>query len=144
MLIHSSGLGSFFDNKQFQLGDDSRLYIKINDYKPLVITEKLAFKPGTSQLYSNAGYLLLGAIIEKVSGQDYFDYVKQHIFKPAGMANSDFYEMVVPTPNLAIGYAPYQINGITQWRNNLYSNVLKGSPAGRGFSTAEDLFKFAI
>jgi len=144
LLIHSSGLGSFFDNKQFQLGDSSRLYIELNDYKPLMQTEKLAFKPGTSQLYSNTGYLLLGAIIEKVSGQNYFEYVKQHIFKPAGMINSGYYEMDVPTTNLAIGYAPYQVEGKTQWRNNLYTNVLKGSPAGGGYSTAEDMFKFAL
>ena len=144
LLIHSSGLGSFFDNKQFQLGDSSRLYIGINDYKPLMQTEKLAFKPGTSQLYSNTGYLLLGAIIEKVSGQNYFEYVKQHIFKPAGMTNSDYFEMDVPTSNLAIGYIPYQVEGKIQWRNNLYTNVLKGSPAGGGFSTAEDMLKFAI
>ena len=144
LLIHSSGLGSFFDNKQFQLGNSSRFYIGINDYKPLMQTEKLAFKPGTSQLYSNTGYLLLGAIIEKVSGQNYFEYVKQHIFKPAGMINSDYYEMDVPTPNLAIGYAPYQVDGKTEWRNNLYTNVLKGGPAGGGFSTAEDMFKFAV
>jgi CubicO group peptidase (beta-lactamase class C family) len=144
LLIHSSGLGSFFDNKQFQLGDSSRFYIEINDYKPLMQTEKLAFKPGSSQLYSNTGYLLLGAIIEKVSGQNYFEYVKQHIFKPAGMMNSDYYEMDIPTSNLAIGYAPYQVNGKTLWRNNLYTNVLKGSPAGGGFSTAKDMFKFAV
>ena len=144
LLIHSSGLGSFFDNKQFQLGNSSRFYIGINDYKPLMQTEKLAFKPGTSQLYSNTGYLLLGAIIEKVSGQNYFEYVKQHIFKPAGMINSDYYEMDVPTPDLAIGYAPYQVDGKTEWRNNLYTNVLKGGPAGGGFSTAEDMFKFAV
>lgn len=144
LLTHSSGLGSFFDNKQFQLGDSSRLYVEINDYNPLMQTEKLAFKPGTSQLYSNTGYLLLGAIIEKVSSQNYFEYVKQHIFKPAGMINSDYYEMDVPTTNLAIGYAPYQVKGKTQWRNNLYTNVLKGSPAGGGYSTAEDMFKFAL
>jgi CubicO group peptidase (beta-lactamase class C family) len=143
LLIHASGLGSFFDNKEFQLGDDSRLYIKIKDYKPLVKTESVAFKPGTSQLYSNTAYLLLGAIIEKVSGEDYFDYVKQHIFKPAGMTQSDFYEMDIPTPNLALGYAPYSVNDKTQWRNNLFSNVLKGSPAGGAFSTTDDLYKFA-
>lgn len=144
LLVHSSGLGSFFDNKQFQMGDSSRLYIKINDYKPLMQTEKLAFKPGTNQLYSNTGYLLLGAIIEKVSGQNYFDYVEQHIFKPAGMTHTDYSEMDAPISNRAIGYAPRQVDGKTQWRNNLYTNVLKGSPAGGGFSTAEDMFKFAV
>lgn len=144
LLTHSSGLADFFENKNFQGGDNTRQYINVIDYKPLLKTEKLIFQPGTSQGYSNTGYLLLGAIIEKISGQNYFEYVKEHIFKPANMINSDFYEMDVPTPNLALGYFSDLVNGKTRWRNNLFNNVLKGSPAGGAFSTAEDMYKFAI
>ena len=142
LLIHTSGLGNFFDNEKFKLGDDSGLYIAIEDYKPLVKEEKLAFTPGTSQLYSNTGYLLLGAIIEKISGKSYFDYIQEHIFDPANMMNSGYYEMDDPVPNLAIGFNRTFKDGKPIWKNNLFENVFKGSPAGGGFSTAGDMLNF--
>jgi CubicO group peptidase (beta-lactamase class C family) len=142
LLIHSSGLGSFFDDKDFQEKGGSGLYIAVKDYQPLVLKEKPRFKPGTSQLYSSTGYLLLGAIIEKVSGQTYFDYVQEHIFTPAGMTNSGFFQMDDSVSNLAIGFGREKIDGKISWKNNLFSNVLKGSPAGGGFSTVGDMFRF--
>jgi CubicO group peptidase (beta-lactamase class C family) len=96
--------------------------------------------------YSNAGFMLLGAIIEKVSGQDYFSYVREHIYKPAGMNDTDAYELDRDTPNLAIGYTNENEEGrfIPGPRaNNLFRHVVKGGPAGGGFSTAPDLLKFA-
>jgi CubicO group peptidase (beta-lactamase class C family) len=86
---------------------------------------------------------LLGVIIEKVTGEDYFDYIRKAIYEPAGMTNSDCYEMDYPVENLAIGYSrdpksPYH------WQNNLYKHVIKGGPAGGGFSTVKDLHKFAL
>lgn len=142
LLTHSSGLGSFFNNKEFQLGDASRLYIDLKDYQPLVLKENPQFQPGTSQLYSNTAYLLLGAIIEAVSGQSYFDFIQNNIFNPAKMKDSGFFEMDDSISNLAIGYGREKINGKITWKNNLFSNVIKGSPAGGGFSTVNDMFRF--
>jgi len=51
---------------------------------------KLAFAPGTSAAYTNLGYILLGAIVEKVTGQTYEDYVRQHVLAPLHMAHTDF------------------------------------------------------
>jgi len=48
--------------------------------------------------------MVLGGVIEHVSGEDYFDYVRRHVYAPAGMKNTDAYEMDHDTPNLAIGY----------------------------------------
>jgi D-alanyl-D-alanine carboxypeptidase len=62
---------------------------------------------------------------------------------PLGI-NSDYSEMDAPIPNRATGYAPHQVDEKIQWKNNLYTNVLKGSPADGGFSTVEDMFKFAV
>ena len=67
LLTHTSGLGSYFNKSFF---DSSRLlYRELNDYKPLLKNEKLAFEPGTRFGYSNTGMLLAGAILEQASGQ---------------------------------------------------------------------------
>ena len=91
--------------------------------------------------------MVLGAVVAKVSGEDYFDYVRKHIYKPAGMVNTDAYEMDRDTPNLAIGYTEGHMAGPGQPegpRNNLFMHVVKGGPAGGGFSTVEDLTRFAL
>jgi len=116
----------------------------IDDYKDLVKDEELAFEPGTQWHYSNTGMLLLGAIIEKVTRKSYFDYVRENIFEAAGMINTDSYEMDRPVPNLAIGYIKEYTDKGIQWKNNLYLHVIKGGPAGGGFSTVEDLLKFDV
>lgn len=141
LLTHSSGLGSYF-NRTYMETSKNR-YRALDDYKPLIIGEKLQFESGTDSSYSNTGMFMLGVVIEKVSGQDYFSYIRDHIYVPAGMIHSDSYEMDQPVPNLAIGYAPNPDNE-TGWINNLYTHVLKGGPAGGGFSTVEDLHRFSL
>ena len=58
--------------------------------------DELAFEPGSRWSYSNTGMLLLGVVIESATGQDYFDYVREHVYAPAGMERSDCYEMDQP------------------------------------------------
>lgn len=141
LLTHTSGLGSFFNDTYSKT---SRLRLReIDDWKPLVKDDKPEFEPGTRWSYSNTGMFLLGVIIEKASGMGYYDYIREHISKPAGMINSDCYEMDRPVPNLAIGYyKKYTDNGF-DWYNNIFLHTVKGGPAGGGFSTVEDLFRFA-
>lgn len=140
LLTHTSGLGSYFN--ETYMASSRMLFRAVDDYKPLVQGDTLAFEPGTRWSYSNTGMLLLGVVIEKASGQDYFDYVREHVCAPAGMEDTDCYEMDQPVENLAIGYErdPTSAQG---WRNNLYQHVLRGGPAGGGFSTAPDLVRFA-
>src|SRR5262249_18222272 len=91
--------------------------------------------------YSNYGYMVLGALIEKASGQDYYDYIREHIFKPAGMIHSDFYELDADPPNLATGY----MDGPNRTRrSNIFYLGVRGGPAGGAYSTVEDLLKFDI
>lgn len=136
LLTHTSGLGSYFNDK---FSESSRLLFRdLDDYKPLIKDEKLAFEPGTGWRYSNTGMFLLGVVIEKVTGQSYFDYVRKNIYEPAGMKNSGCFEMDKPVPNLAIGYSR-EGDG---WTNNIYKHVVRGGPAGGGFSTVGDLLKF--
>jgi len=141
LLSHSSGLGSYF-NDAFDRSSRA-LFRRLDDYKPLIKDEKSAFTPGSRFQYSNTGMFLLGVVIEKVTGQDYFEHIRRVIYEPAGMKSSDCYEMDTPVENLAIGYSP-DPKSPSGWRNNLYKHVIKGGPAGGGFSTVLDLHRFAM
>lgn len=140
LLSHTSGLGSYF-NEDFW-NSSRALYRSIDDFKPLVQGESLAFEPGERFGYSNTGMLLLGVIIQKVTQQDYFEYVKHTIFQPVRMLHTDAYEMDQPVEDLAMGYE--RSDNSYGWTNNLYKHVIKGGPAGGGFSTVRDLHKFAM
>jgi CubicO group peptidase (beta-lactamase class C family) len=140
LLTHTSGLGSYF-NETFDRSS-RLLFRKVEDYKPLVIGDSLAFEPGTKYSYSNTGMLLLGAIVEKASGEDYFDYVRAHVTGPAGMKNTDCYELDLVNENLAVGYEKEQGPKGVVYRNNVFQHVLRGGPAGGGYTTVEDLLAF--
>jgi CubicO group peptidase (beta-lactamase class C family) len=142
LLCHTAGLGSYFNSK-FMESSRAR-FRTVNDFMELAKDEKLAFEPGTSWRYSNTGMLVLGAVIEKASGQSYYDYIRENIYKPAGMINSDCYDLDKVNPNLAVGYEKdYTDNGI-RFRNNIFSHVIRGGPAGGGYSTVEDLMRFDV
>jgi CubicO group peptidase (beta-lactamase class C family) len=87
--------------------------------------------------------LVLGKVIESASGMDYHDYVRERIAKPAGMTNTDAYELDRVNRNLAVGYDPVRGPG-RQYRNNIFMHVIRGGPAGGGYSTVEDLTRFAV
>jgi len=140
LLTHTSGMGDFF-TEEYEKSSKERLRA-VKDYFPLFVNEPLKFEPGQKWEYSNSVFMLLGAIIEKVSGQSYFDYVRENLYEPAAMTTTDCYEMDQNTPNLAIGYTRERPS--RPWKNNLYLHVVKGGPAGGGFSTVEDLLKFDI
>jgi CubicO group peptidase (beta-lactamase class C family) len=141
LLTHTSGLGSYFNREFF--GASRARFRTVDEFLELAKGEKMAFEPGTKSQYSNTGFLVLGKIIEKASGQNYFDYVRENIYKKAGMTNSDSYDLDNVNPNLAVGYEKeYTEQGIV-FRNNVFQHVIKGGPAGGGYSTIGDLLKFA-
>jgi CubicO group peptidase (beta-lactamase class C family) len=143
LLSMRSGIGDFFGPK-FDATPKNKLRT-IKDFLPLFAGDPLAFEPGSKREYSNGGYIVLGAIIEKASGQDYYEYVREHIFNPAGMQNTDWYEADLPVQNLASGYTREAMDGRAGGArvNNIYTRPAKGSPAGGGYSTADDLLKLA-
>ena len=142
ILTHTAGLGGYFSQK-FQEASRDR-FRTVDDMMKLAKEEKILFEPGSRWQYSNTGFLVLGAVIEKVSGQSYYDFVRENIYKPAGMTNSDCYELDRVNTNLAVGYEKeYTDNGI-EFRNNIFMHVLRGGPQGGGYSTVEDLLKFDV
>ena len=145
LLDMSSGIGDFFGEK-FDATPKNRLR-RNADFLPLFAAEPLAFESGSKRQYSNGGYVVLGAIVEKVSGEDYHEYVRRHLFAPAGMASTDSFEADVVVANLAEGYThrwePGAEVGDGPRRRNIYSRPARGSAAGGGYSTAEDLLRFA-
>ena len=143
LLDMSSGIGDIFNEKYRSTPKDR---IRTNeDYLLLFAGEPLAFEPGTRQQYSNGGYIVLGAIIEKVSGQNYYDYVREHIFKPTGMEQTDYFQADDIVPNCASGYTRQAEGGAKDapLRNNFYTRPARGSSAGGGYSTIDDMLKFA-
>lgn len=139
LLTHTSGMNSFWEEYD-KLAKEK--FKTVSDYLPLFVNKKLAFAPGSDFLYSNSGYMVLGLIIEKMSGQNYFDYVKEYIYKPSKMINTDAYELDNAIPNLATGYT-MSLEEPGQWKNNIFVNLAKGTPAGGGYSTVDDLLSFA-
>jgi len=129
-----SGISDFF-GREFEATPKDRIR-KLVDYLPFFASKPLAFEPGAAEAYSNGGYLTLGLIIEKMSGQTYYDYVRDHIFQPAGMTDTDAFELDAVVSNLAVGY-------VRKTRSNIYSLPARGSSAGGGYSTAPDLLKYA-
>lgn len=140
LLTHTAGLGGYFSQKFFE--SSRALFRNVDDMMKLAKEEKILFEPGSRWQYSNTGFLVLGAVVEKASGQSYYDYVRENIYRPAGMINSDCYELDRVNQNLAIGYQKEFTDEGVQFRNNIFSHVLRGGPQGGGYSTVEDLLKF--
>lgn len=141
LLSHTSGITNPSTDSDDKLVATLRQRFRtVKEYLPTTPTDTLKFEPGAQLEYSNYGYMLLGAIIESVSGQDYYDYIREHIYKPAGMNHSDSYELDTDPPNLATGYmdAPGGMR-----RSNIFFMPIKGIPSGLGYATAEDMVRFA-
>jgi CubicO group peptidase (beta-lactamase class C family) len=139
LLTHTSGMASFWEEHD-KLAKEK--FKTVADYLPLFVNQKLLFTPGTDFQYSNSGFMVLGLLIEKITSKNYFDFVKENIYKPTKMINTDAYELDEAISNLATGYT-MSLEKPGQWKNNIFSNPTKGTPAGGGYSTAEDLLKFA-
>lgn len=136
----TSGIGDFFGDKFVAMKKDKLR--KNSDFIPLFAGEPLAFEPGTKNQYSNGGYILLGAIIEQVSGMSYYEYVRENIFKPAGMTDTESFESDNMPENTASGYTTR--NAKNERLNNFETRPFRGSAAGGGYSNAPDLLKFSL
>ena len=139
LLTHTGGTGDIF-GPEF---DQHRLSLREHqDYIQLYGSRGLTHEPGSRFEYSNYGYLLLGALIEKVSGRSYYDVVRDNIFRPAGMTSTDSLPESEDVPDRAVGYTrPTPPSGA--WVRNDDTLPWRGTAAGGGYSTVGDLLRFA-
>jgi len=136
LLSHTGGTGNIF-GPEFTA---RRTSLKTHaDYLQLYGARAPEFEPGTKAVYSNYGMVLLGALIEKVSGVSYYDYVREHIFRPGGMEDTDSVPEDQYVPNRAAGYT-WQGDG---WTPSTDTLPYRGTAAGGGYSTVRDLLRFA-
>lgn len=131
LLTHTGGTGGL---SGVELKEDlgPKEYVKRHQDR------ELEFAPGAHWKYSNFGFILLGAVIEEVSGENYHDYIQKHVFENAEMTHSDFHLKTDESSNTATGYIRKR-DGL---KNNVDKLPMRGSAAGGGYSSAEDLDHF--
>ncbi|MEZ5427635.1 MAG: serine hydrolase [Pyrinomonadaceae bacterium] len=134
LVSHTSGIKDFTS-----LPDSEKK--KSENISPLQIIDwfkdkPLDFKPGERFSYSNSGYILLGYVIEKLSGQSYKDFIAENIFQPAGMKNSGYDSHAEIIKNRASGYSLHGENVV----NADYVDMQVPFAAGALYSTTEDLY----
>ncbi|MCL6266334.1 serine hydrolase domain-containing protein [Flagellimonas myxillae] len=151
LLEMKSGLGSYWDSERF-LAAYATLK-DMEDYVPIIAEYQLNSKPGTQRAYSNSSYELLGVLVQRVIGQNYYDYVRENVYHKAGMKDTDAFERDMEVPNRAHGYSKYKNGepmgpGTDEKKNKpfIYNvndrSPVKGTAAGGGYSTLDDLRKF--
>lgn len=136
LLSHTGGTGDIF-GPEFEA---HRLELQtLHDYVKLYGARGLRFEPGADWEYSNYGFLLLGVLIEKVSGQSYYDFVADNIYKVAGMTLSGSEPESIRVPHRSKGYMQNRFEVLS----NEPTLPWRGTSAGGGYTTAADLMKFA-
>ena len=139
LLSHTGGTGEILVPGQPEFLQH-RLTLKTHtDYVAMFGTRAPLFEPGTQYRYSNYGMVLLGAIIERVSGQSYGDYLRTKVFTPAGMLSTGSLPEADEVPHRATGYTRRN----DAWVPNTDTLSWSGTAAGGGYSTAGDFFRFA-
>jgi CubicO group peptidase (beta-lactamase class C family) len=138
LLTHTGGTGDIFGPEFTTHRKELRT---LNDYVTLYGKRGPQFEPGSRWRYSNYGMLLLGVVIERVTGQSYYDYVQDHIYNPAGMTLSGSLPEDQVVPGRSIGYM--RSPGSGGWVPNTDTLPYRGTSAGGGYSTVGDLLRFA-
>jgi CubicO group peptidase (beta-lactamase class C family) len=136
LLTHTGGTGDIFGPAFTK----NRLALREHsDYVKLYGSRALTHEPGAQHRYSNYGYILLGVVIERVSGMSYYDYVRARVFQPAGMKSTDSLPETENVLNRSMGY----MRRNAAWVSNADTLPWRGTAAGGGYSTVDDLFRFA-
>ncbi|GAB3401430.1 serine hydrolase domain-containing protein [Flindersiella endophytica] len=144
LLTHTSGLGDYHQMDGFF--ETARTWKSVdeawNGVLSYVRKEKPTFPPGSGSKYSNSGYVILGAIVAALSGQSYYDYIHEHIFKPAGMKTAAFCTNPQWRTDPMIAH-PYTTTPSGEREEALDRHLYVGMPAGGSFSSTRDMARFA-
>ena len=146
LLTHTSGIGDYAEEDEAlphhvadygSLWRDRPMYRmeRPDDFLPLYADLTPISAPGSAFHYCNGGYVLLGAVLEQVTGQQFVDVVTDRVFGPAGMEETGYFRLDDAVPDLAVGYLP-------SGRSNIYSTPVIGGGDGGAFATARDLDRF--
>lgn len=144
LLTHTSGIPDYFDEEVMdnfeELWVENPMYRirSLKDFLPLFQDKSMKFKVGERFHYNNAGYILLGLIIEQASQLNFAEYIQANIFKRAGMEESGYFEFDALPLNTAQGYID---NHDGTWKTNIYSLPVKGGSDGGAFVTVNDMVK---
>jgi CubicO group peptidase (beta-lactamase class C family) len=143
LLTHTSGIPDYFRIPRFW---ESRAQLRtLGDYWSIFFGEPLGFTPGSRYEYSSSGYIILGAIIERITGEPFRDYISAHVFQPAGMKSTSYedgtalHHRAVPyTKNFGPGNKPDP----DHWHAAETPMSSLGMSSGGGTSTARDMARF--
>ncbi len=144
LLTHTSGIPDYFDEEQngsFEaIWQTQPMYLMktASDFVPLFQHKEMLFEPGEKFQYNNAGFIALGLVAEKITGQPFTEIVEDRIFGPAEMNNSGYFSLDRLPPETAYGY----IDDGDVWRTNQYAVPITGGPDGGAFVTAGDMALF--
>ena len=137
LLTHTSGVGSYWNEAHAaRLAElDTQA-----EFLATFVDQPLLFEPGQRSEYSNGGPVILGRVIEAISGRDYYDYVRESIYRPAGMVHADHYRRDDAAAGFALGYVMTEAG---EWQDNHAQLSARGSAAGGGYASVRDLHAFA-
>ncbi len=144
LLTHSSGIPDYFDEEVMddfsELWKNRPMYnIKSpKDFLPMFKDGNMDFPPGEKFKYNNAGFIVLGLIVEENTGMKFTEYVEKNIFKPCGMLDTGYFLLDQLPKGCAYGYVRDESGN---WKTNIYSLPIIGGPDGGAFTTAKDLSK---
>ena len=115
------------------------------DYLPIFANQEPYGPLGEKHRYNGAGFMLLGLMIEKITGLSYFDYMRQYVFSAVGMTETDFLDLDDVHPNVAEGYIPVRDEGdyVVGWKKNYYAATAGPAADGGATSTLDDLARFS-
>jgi len=147
LLAHTSGLGELMDERWER--SSRSLWREVDDWMSLVRDAEPEFEPGSRFRYSNAGYLLLGAVLEAATGRSYEELLRARILEPAGMAGAGLFCLDEPLPDVAQGYSHQRFGSrggdaafADRWWSTQFCSAYRGSPAGGAYATADDMTRF--
>jgi CubicO group peptidase (beta-lactamase class C family) len=152
LLCHTSGIADYCEEDEDSpayledygsLWDDLPAYSieRPLDFLPLFGDLPPYRPPGERWQYSNAGYIVLGLVVEEVTGRPFADVVQDRVFVRAGMDRSGFFRFDEPVPDVAVGYLP-RTSPDARWRSNIYRVPVLGGADGGSQSTTHDIDRF--